>query len=62
MLALRPNISIAVFFIRIDPDETIPGVDGRLSAILTQRLMAPPAVHVSGRVMQTSVWIPRSTH
>ena len=42
-------------------DETIPGIPGH-SAAFNHRLMAPPAVHVSGRVMQTSVWRPRSTH
>ena len=33
------------------------------SMMLIQALMAPPAApHVSGRVIQASVWIPRSTH
>ena len=33
------------------------------SNTLTHRLIAPPAApHVSGRVIQASVWIPRSTH
>ena len=43
-------------------DETIPLEDGQ-SMTFTKTLMAPPAApHVSGRVIQTSVWIPRSTH
>ena len=32
------------------------------STIFNHRLMAPPAVHASGLVMQVLVWNPRSTH
>ena len=44
-------------------DEMIPHHPEGQSSTLTHTLMVPPAVpHVSGRVMQTSVWIPKSTH
>ena len=42
--------------------EMIPSQSGQ-SFSLTHRLMAPPAApQVSGRAIQTSVWIPRSIH
>ena len=44
-------------------DEMTPQNPGQSTAALIHRLMAPPAApQVSGRVIQTSVWIPRSIH
>ena len=43
--------------------EMIPAVRSLQLSGFTQKLIAPPAApQVSGRVIQASVWIPRSIH